>query len=185
MPKKTQKKPIRIVIVGDTSALISLEVGDVLNLSFSNYQYLISLTIKKELKEMSSYPDIHGKAALKILTYVSSKNIIVRKLKSRTKLTKILAGFNHIDQGKGEALIIAEENNIPLLITDDFKGIRDLKQVTTQVKIHLSIYVLAGLVLDGKLTKAKAKKALTSIAKKRTWEYAAIYTQAKKYIDDL
>lgn len=54
--RRTTKKN-RSVLVGDTSALISLEVGNVLEDSFQIFDYLIPKKVRKEIEDISSYGD--------------------------------------------------------------------------------------------------------------------------------
>jgi len=60
-----------------------------------------------------------------------------------------------------------------------------LKTVSGDVEIHLSIYLLARLVLENSITITEARDALNRISGGRTWENAAIYNLAKKYIEEL
>lgn len=69
-----------------------------------------------------------------------------------------------------------------ILITDDFRSIPDLKKNSGDVEIHLSIYLLVQLVLEKIISIAEAQDALNRISEGRTWESAAIYNLAKKYI---
>jgi len=55
-----------------------------------------------------------------------------------------------------------------------------LKKVSGDVEIHLSIYLLARLVLENLIVITKARDALNQISEGRTWENAAIYILAKK-----
>ena len=81
--------------------------------------------------------------------------------------------------------MLAQENKIPILITNDFKSLADLKKVSESVEIHLSIYLLSRLVIEKIFSVSQAQSSLDKIAKGRTWESAAIYELAKKYIEDL
>mgnify|MGYP004231031625 FL=1 len=60
-----------------------------------------------------------------------------------------------------------------------------MKEVSENVEIHLSIYLLSRLVLENIISIKDAKESLNRIASLRTWESGVIYRFAMKYIDDL
>jgi predicted nucleic acid-binding protein len=101
------------------------------------------------------------------------------------KINELVSGYSRINEGEAEALILAQEKSISILITDDFRSIPDLKKNSGDVEIHLSIYLLARLVLEKIISIAEAQDALNRISEGRTWESAAIYNLAKKYIEEL
>jgi predicted nucleic acid-binding protein len=184
VPKKTQKETYETIVVGDTSALISLAVGSVLLKCLRISRILIPKEVYSELSEISQYNDVHGKAAQETICMISNGNIEVDKVEHVEKINELVSGHSHIDKGEAEALILAQEKSIPILITDDFRSIPDLKKNSGDVEIHLSIYLLARLVLEKIITIAEAQDALIRISDGRTWESAAIYNLAKKYINE-
>lgn len=60
MPKKTQNKVPETIVVGDTSALISLGVGGVLSKCLEISRILIPQKVYNEVSEISQSTDIHG-----------------------------------------------------------------------------------------------------------------------------
>lgn len=185
MPKKTQNKVPETIVVGDTSALISLGIGGVLSKCLEISRILIPQKVYNELDEISQSNDIHGKAAQETIRIISNGDIEVAEVKHNEKIDELVSGYSRIDVGEAEALILAQENSITILITDDFRSLPDLKKVPGDVEIHLSIYLLARLVLENLITITEAQEVLNRISKGRTWESAAIYNLAKKYIEEL
>ena len=185
MPKKIPNEVPETIVVGDTSALISLGVGGVLSKCLKISRIMIPKKVQSELNEISKFKDIHGKAAHETIRLISSGNIEVGEVKHVEKIDKLVSGYSRINEGEAEALILAQENSIPILITDDFRSLPDLKKVSGKVEIHLSIYLLARLVLENLITITEAQNALDKISKGRTWESAAIYQYAMKYIEEL
>ena len=185
MPKKTQKETYETIVVGDTSALISLAVGSVLLKCLRISRILIPQEVYSELSEISQYNDVHGKAAQETIRMISNGNIEVEEVEHIDKINELVSGYSRIDKGEVKALILTQEKSIPILITDDFRSIPDLKKNSGDVEIHLSIYLLARLVLENIITIAEAQDALIRISDGRTWESAAIYNLAKKYINEL
>ena len=185
MPKKTQNKVPETIVVGDTSALISLGVGGVLSKCLETSRILIPQKVYNELNDISQSNDIHGKAAQEMIRIISNGDIDVAEVKHIEKIDELVSGYSRIDVGEAEALILAQENSITILLTDDFRSLPDLKKVSGDVEIHLSIYLLARLVLENLITITEAQDALNRISKGRTWESAGIYNLAKKYIAEL
>jgi len=63
---------------------------------------------------------------------------------------------------------------------------KDLMDISQEgVRIHLSIYVIASMVLLESMTKKEALESLSRISKGRSWENSAIYNKAMDYIKDL
>ena len=54
-------------LVFDTSALISLEVANLMNKASESFHVFIPKKVEEELKEVAKYGDVHGKAANRIL----------------------------------------------------------------------------------------------------------------------
>jgi len=185
VPKRTHEKIPDTIVVGDTSALISLGVGSVLIKCLSISRIVIPGKVREELKEMSKYDDEDGVAAKETLNLIAEGKISVIEVRQIDKVEAIVSNNARIDEGEAEALILALENSIPIVITDDFRSLPYLKEVSIGVEIHLSIYLLTRLVIENIVSKEEAKVSLNKIASLRTWESAAIYRLAMKYIDEL
>ena len=185
MPKKIQNVIPETIVVGDTSALVSLGVGSVLEKSLLISRIVIPPTVKNEIEEMSSFDDNDGITARKILGLTSQNKIDVLEIKEKEDVKRLVISNSRIDPGEAEALILAEEQSIPILLTDDFRSIPQLKRASKRVEIHLSIYLIARLVLEEIINKEQAVEALNNIAKDRTWLGGAIYHFAMKYIEKL
>lgn len=102
-----------------------------------------------------------------------------------TKRVQALVAENtQIDYGEAEAIVLAEERNIPLIITDDFEAFFQMRRAT-KVRVDLSPYLIAALVVTGKLAIEEAEASLERIASRRHWFDARIYERAKAYLDVL
>ncbi len=179
MPKKDEP------ITADTSALISLSVGSIITECLDIFDLVISPTVRDELRDMSGYSDKHAEGASQVLKMVSDREIEVKGLNQDKKVYNLVKRHPKLDLGETETLLLAEKNSIDVLITDDFRSLRPLKELSENVKIHLSVYPLARLVIKDKIGKERAEKTLEKIAEKRSWEGAAIYRYAKRYLDEL
>ena len=106
MPKKTQKKVTKTIVVGDTSALISLGVGGILSKCFKISKILIPQKVFDELNEISKFDDVHGNAAKETIRYISNGKIEVIEVKQVKKIEEKHDGkstFRVIWQGNGES----------------------------------------------------------------------------------
>ena len=80
--------------------------------------------------------------------------------------------------------MLAEERSINLIITDDFEAFFQMRRAT-KVRVDLSPYLIAALVVTGKLSVEEAEASFERIASKRHWFDARIYKHAKAYLDIL
>jgi len=180
-----QERINETIVVGDTSALISLGVGNVLSKCLQISRILIPQKVYEELNEISQFVDFHGKAAQETIRMIENGDIEVVEVKHVETIDELVSGYSRINEGEAEALILAQENSIEILITDDFRSLPNLKNVSKNVEVHLSVYLLALLVLKEKISIIEAKEVLNRISVGRTWESAAIYKRARKYIEEL
>jgi len=60
VPKKIPNEVPETIVVGDTSALISLGVGGVLSKCLKISRIMIPKKVQSELNEISKFKDIHG-----------------------------------------------------------------------------------------------------------------------------
>ena len=185
MPKKIPKRIPDTIVVGDASALISLGVGLVLKDCLTISKIVVPMKVRQELEEMSHFNDEDGIAANDTLDLILKGQISVLSVNNLGKVQALVSANTRIDNGEAEALILAQENSIPIVITDDFRSLSQLKEVSENVEIHLSVYLLSRLVLENIITTEDAKESLDRIASLRTWESGVIYRFAMKYIDGL
>ena len=71
-----------------------------------------------------------------------------------------------------------------VVITDDFEAFPELRQAT-QVRVHLSPYLIAALVVAGRLSLQEAKACFDRIARRRHWFDARLYQRARGYLNGL
>lgn len=181
MPKRNEKE----AIVADTSALISLSIGDIIEKCLSLFEISISPRVLEELKKTSRYEDKHAEGASKIIELVDKEKIKTKGSVKDERVSKTIKDHPKLDWGETESLLMAKEKSIPMMITDDFKSLEPLKHLSGEVKINLSVYPIARLVVKNEIGKEKAENTFEKIAKERSWEGAAIYRFAKKYLREL
>lgn len=173
------------VIVSDTSALLSLEMGRVLKRSFETFDYLIPVEVGSEIVDISRFDDPLANAAKNIMDHVKAGYIRECKVKDEGYVKDIVDGFHTIDKGEAESLVLAEENGVEVLITDDLRSLSALRDLSKSVRIHLSVYVISRMVIGKRITKDEAYRSIERIASVRNWENAVIFEKAIDYIKDL
>jgi predicted nucleic acid-binding protein len=179
-PQRNRDRPAKKFIVGDTSVLVSLQTGDLLKGTLSIVQLFVPHDVEDELK-LHARLDTNAAA---VFSLIRNRKITVCDVQDRRRVNELVALFPKIDIGEAAALVLAEEQNIEVVITDDFKAFPYLKRVTT-AKVHISAYLIAGLVVRNRISLDKARAAFDRIARKRNWLDAEIYQHAKRYLDVL
>lgn len=156
------------IIVADTSALISLAVTDMFKF-IEGIDFKISREVHNELNLIKDYRDKDGYNANRVIMNLKEWNIEILNIKDKAKL-KDLIKDPVIDKGEAESLILALENEIEWLITDDLKSIQILdKHSDGKVKIRSSILIPIALYNADKIKRKQAKQAVIQIGKYRKW----------------
>ena len=70
----------RTKIVADTSSLISLQTGGILEQSLELFDISIPEIVVTELKEVAGFNDTHGKSARNVLKLIKGNRISVKEL---------------------------------------------------------------------------------------------------------
>jgi len=158
------------MIVADTSALISLATGDVLETVLSEFDVHTTQTVIDELEETAEYEDRHAKAAQRILDRLDV--VTVHKVEN--------TGFqsSRIDEGEGSCVHLVRTVDADFLITDDFRALPEL-QTLTKCRVAISPIVLNALIQREILDREEALNKLDELAEQRDWLGAPIYRKAR------
>lgn len=156
-------------LVFDTSALISLEVANLMNKAFEIFYVFIPRKVHEELKEVAKYEDVHGKAANRIL---KMERIEIREVREINK------HLIYVDEGEAEALELAKEIEADYLICDDYESFWYLSE--NFEKTVFSVFVVRCLCEEGIIGIEKGWDFIEMIREKRTWGDNIIYRTAKK-----
>ena len=152
--------------VFDTSAFISLEIIDLLNLILKNFTVFTSKSVISEMNDFSIYEDSLGKAAQKV---INNKEIDVETVKIVEKLP-------HVSKTDNDIFNLALFKKVPL-ITDDIKLRRHAEDF---IQIEFSTYFLLLFVEAELLTKQEALNNLESMKLLRNWQENIIYISTKE-----
>ena len=159
-------------LVFDTSALISLEVANLMGKTSETFRVFIPKKVEEELKEVAKYGDIHGKAANRILKI------------ERIEITEVGEISRHLiyaDEGEAEALELAKEIEADYLICDDYESFWYLSE--NFEKTVFSVFVVRCLCEKGIISMEEGWSFIEMIRERRTWGDNIIYRTAKTLWD--
>lgn len=167
-------------IAVDTSALISLAHGDFIDLMFNEFDVIISDKVLEELEQTAQFDDVDGLVAKQVLKLTNK--IEVRSVDSQAVESLLTS---RIDLGEASCIVLAEQEDVQTLISDDFRAMHQL-QVHSQTKgfdLGFGAVLIQALVLRGKLSREEALDKLEYIASKRNWMGRPIYRAYRQLID--
>ena len=164
------------MIVADTSALLSLAAGDVLDIVLDEFDVHTTDAVVDELRETAEYEDVHARAAASVLNCrdrldVHDTNIRINR-------------SSRIDAGEESCADLTDDLDAAFLVTDDLRALPGL-QVLVDAQVAISPIVLRALVERGVLDGDDARDRLETIAERRDWLGAPIFRRAEMLFQDL
>lgn len=163
------------MIVADTSACISLTIGDVFDLVCEEYAVHTTTHVRDELCDTAEYDDVHGHAANEVL-----------EGQVAFEIHDIDAGELHttsrIDGGEASCLVLTQSHDAAFLLTDDLRALPELQELT-DAHVAISPVVLRALVTRDVLSTTEATARLEEIATSRDWLGAPIYRRAQQLFE--
>jgi len=169
------------MVIADTSSLISLGTGNILAKALSVVEIYLPEEVKTELQSVAEFTDVHGQAANEALHLIAQGKIIVLSIASVTKVDEVCRKNRLIDKGEAAAILLAEQEGIDIIMSDDFKALPQMSKVTSK-QIYLSVYVLARLVAEDLIDLEEAETCFNTIAAHRNWIGRSIFNHAKKLL---
>ena len=162
------------MLVGDTSAFISLAVGGVLESVIEEYEVVTTEVIWSELEATAAYDDAHGQAAATVLSH--GDRLTILETEGKEFLT------SRIDAGEASCVAAVDETDAAFLLTDDYRALPELQQLV-DCEVALSPIVHRALVKRGVLDDEEATAAFETIAEQRDWLGAPINRYAKQLFE--
>ncbi|WP_231189172.1 hypothetical protein [Haladaptatus sp. DYF46] len=162
------------MLVIDTSAFISLAIGDVLDDVLSEYDVVTTTLVIEELESTAEYDDVHGHGALAVLERSDCFEIL------DTSASEFSS--SRIDAGEASCVAAVDTTDAAFLITDDFRALPELTTLVS-ADVALSPILLRALVKRDVLTDSEARSALDTIARDRDWLGAPIYRYAQRLFE--
>ncbi|WP_148414124.1 hypothetical protein [Haloferax sp. KTX1] len=163
------------MLVVDTSAFISLSVGEVLDVFVTEFDVATTETVLEELHRAAEYNDHHGKAANTALDMADEFTVVA--VASGEFVT------SRIDDGEASCVAAVREMDAAFLITDDYRALPELRKLVS-AEVALSPIVLRALVKRAALSEEEARVAFETMAEGRDWLGAPIYRYARQLLDD-
>lgn len=164
-----------MTVVVDTSALISLAVGDVLDDAIAAFDIVTTPTVIEEVEKTAEYDDRHGTAATAVLRQRDA--ITVQDADGAPFET------SRVDAGEASCVAAARDGNAAFLVTDDYRALPEL-QGLVDAEVAVSPIVLRALVKRDALSAADAETAFETIAAGRDWLDAPIYRYARRLFEE-
>jgi len=165
-------------IVLDTSAVISLGCTGKFHLIKRIFDLHSPMKVKEELEEISKTDDKIGKIARGIL---NNAYLIFHDLEKNRKSTK----------GEVEAVNLANELKVEVIVMDDIKSMKKLEK-KTNIPILLSSFVIYSLFERKIISHKEGLSAIQSMKAKRQWkenliiEYSNfLFEDGKKMIEEI
>lgn len=178
MPKNSPRAK-KVII--DTSSLISLVHGELLESVLSGFEVVVTKTVLSELEETAQFEDEGGEAAATVLKHQDELKI---SKAPREGVREVLTGS--LDIGEATCIVLAKARGegIDALISDDFKAMAHLEYYSNKEEFDLGpcAVLIRALQLRGDLSKKKAGEAFERIAEKRDWMGRPIYEYGKKFL---
>ncbi|WP_433633232.1 hypothetical protein [Halomicrococcus sp. NG-SE-24] len=162
------------MLVVDTSAFISLAVGDVLETVLDEFDIVTTQIIVDELEQTADYEDLHGRGATNALAYMDRVDIV--DADGQDFVT------SRIDSGEASCIVAVRAVDAAFLITDDYRALPELQRLV-DADVALSPIVLRALIKRDALSEEEAKATLQTIAEQRDWLGAPIYRYARQLFD--
>ncbi|ELZ76271.1 MULTISPECIES: PIN domain-containing protein [Haloferax] len=162
------------MLVVDTSAFISLSVGEVLNVFVTEFDVATTEAVLEELQRTAEYDDRHGKAANAVLDTADEFTVVA------------VAGgefvTSRIDDGEASCVAAVREVDAAFLITDDYRALPELRKLVS-AEVALSPIVLRALVKRDALSEEEARVTFEAMAEGRDWLGAPIYRYARQLLE--
>ena len=161
------------MIVADTSALISLATGGILETALDEFDVHTTVTVVAELRETAEYDDRHAEAATTVLDQETLRAHDVDEAIESSR----------IDAGEGSCAILATELAADFLLTDDLRALPELESATA-ARVAISPFLLRALVTRGVLDREEALARLNAIGADRDWLESPIYRRARRLFEE-
>jgi len=166
-------------LVADTSALVSLGIvtdmdPNPLSLCLDKYDVFIPDEVIKELQEIASYEDEHGRAATAILDRTAELTVQSVDLDAEFPL----------DDGENAAVTLANEIDAALFLCDEFNRLGLIHASLSNTRLVTTPTLLSVFVRTDQLTPDKARTLLNDISTARSWDANSYVQRARSLFEE-
>ena len=164
----------------DTSSLVSLVHGDLLDRTLAEFRVTISNFVRDELQQMSAFDDADGRAATDVLARLDDLDL--REV-ARAEVDPLRT--SKIDEGEASCVVLAQDPEVAALISDDFEAMHQMQAYAQKhgFDLGLGAVVVHALRKRGRLSQADALERLDRIATRRGWMGRPIYRAYRRAVE--
>lgn len=164
-------------VVIDSSALISLAHGSILEIVLKEFHVITSSVVWRELEATAGFDDPDGQAARRVLSCKESLTVLDVPLRDFQEYLG-----RRVHAGEASCIVLARQADA--FICDDFDALPYLEVHCQRlgVKIGLCSVLIQALVLRREFSKEEARTAFDRIAERRGWLGKPLYEYGKKLL---
>ncbi|TYT63300.1 hypothetical protein [Natrialba swarupiae] len=165
-------------VVADTSALVSLGIVDEADRSpfrllEAEYALLVPNAVYRELEEVASFDDEHGRAATSVLDRLTEDQLREAGLDEAFPL----------DEGENAAVSLANERASDLLLCDEFNSLGLIHASLADTRLVTTPTLLSSFIRRGTCSADEAVAFLDSIAAVRSWDGNTYVKRARSRLE--
>lgn len=166
-------------LVADASALVSLGITagtdpDPLAIAFDTYDVVAPTAVVDELRDLSTYDDVHGTAAATVLDRLDS--VTVRSVSLDTDFP--------LDDGENAAVTLANELDAALLLCDEFTHLGLIHASLADTRLVTTPTILSVFVRQERVAAGDARRLLETISAARSWDSNSYVHRARALLED-
>ncbi|MFP4001900.1 MAG: hypothetical protein ACLFSM_00570 [Thermoplasmata archaeon] len=169
----------------DTSALISLETIELLELALENIEILTTSRVVDELEKMIEFEDRLVERAENVIKYVDEGKVEVVDV-SEKKVDRVVSESKSVDKGEASCFLCAKESKVVNLVMDDVAAASSLEGKAMRDGIHqrISAAVVVELMQKEVISEEKARESLDSLIEDRDWRESILEVLAEEHFSD-
>ncbi len=166
-------------LVLDTSSLVSLVHGDLLDRTLVEFRVIISNVVRDELQQMSAFDDADGRAATDVLARLDDLD---QRTVEQAEVEPLRT--SKIDAGEASCVVLAQAPDVAALISDDVDAMHQMQAYANKYGFDLGLgaVVVHALWKRGRLSQAEALERLDRIAERRDWMGRPIYRAYRRVV---
>lgn len=159
-----------MVLVADTSALVSLGIADdgsPVQLLFQEYDVRVPSAVVSELQDIADYDDTHADAATRVLDQIVDEHVQEPDDQPDYPL----------DDGETAAIALANDRNAAVFLCDEYHELSTVHALLSESRLVTTPKMIEVFTLRGVLSDDDASDILTEMVDERSWRGNPYVTQ--------
>jgi len=159
-----------MVLVADTSALVSLAIADrgtPVQLLFQEYDVRIPSAVVRELEDIATYDDVHADAATIVLAKIDDEHVQEPDEQPDYPL----------DDGETAAIALANEMNAAVFLCDEYRELSTVHALLSESRLVTTPKMVEVFTRRDVLSVDDATDILTEVVNERSWRSNSYVTQ--------